>query len=54
MPGNSGSKGSRHDLNRLGSWLGAMAQSNTDEGPEVASIESDLKTASHLESASQN
>jgi NAD(P)H dehydrogenase (quinone) len=48
MPGNSGSKGSVHDLNRLGSWLGAMAQSNVDEGPEVAPLESDLRTASHL------
>ncbi len=47
-PGNSGSKGSVDDLNRLGSWLGAMAQSNVDEGPDVAPIESDLKTAAHL------
>lgn len=47
-PGNSGSKGSVDDLNRLGSWLGAMAQSNVDEGPEVAPIESDLRTAAHL------
>lgn len=48
MPGNSGSKGSVHDLNRLGSWLGAMAQSNVDEGPELAPLDSDLRTASHL------
>lgn len=47
-PGNSGSKGSVDDLNRLGSWLGAMAQSNVDEGPEVAPVESDLRTAAHL------
>ncbi|MBB3999556.1 flavodoxin family protein [Aureimonas pseudogalii] len=47
-PGNSGSRSSVHDLNRLGSWLGAMAQSNIDEGPDVAPIESDLKTAAHL------
>jgi NAD(P)H dehydrogenase (quinone) len=48
MPGNSGSTGSLMDLNRLGSWLGAMAQSNVDEGPEVAPLESDLLTAAHL------
>ena len=48
MAGNSTSKGSTGELNRLGSWLGAMAQSNSDEGPDVAPIESDLKTAGHL------
>jgi len=38
--------GSADDLNRLGSWLGAMAQSHkdTDDGPSA----SDLKTAAHL------
>jgi NAD(P)H dehydrogenase (quinone) len=48
MPGNNNSKGSVHDMNRLGSWLGAMAQSNNDEGPDLAPIESDLKTAAYL------
>jgi len=48
LPGNSSSKGSINDLNRLGSWLGAMAQSNADEGPEATPPESDLKTAAHL------
>lgn len=48
LPGNSSSKGSTADLNRLGSWLGAMAQSNADEGPEATPPESDLKTAAHL------
>lgn len=38
---------SNDDPNRVGSWLGAMAQSN-DESPELSPIESDLKTASHL------
>ena len=40
------SKGSSEDFNRLGSWLGAMAQSNgdTDEGPSA----SDLRTAAYL------
>lgn len=48
LPGNNSSKGSVNDLNRLGSWLGAMAQANGDEGPDVAPIGSDLATASHL------
>jgi NAD(P)H dehydrogenase (quinone) len=48
MPGNSSSTGGINDLNRLGSWLGAMAQSNTDEAPDTAPPESDLKTAAYL------
>jgi NAD(P)H dehydrogenase (quinone) len=48
MPGNSSSTGGINDLNRLGSWLGAMAQSNTDEGPDATPPESDLKTAAYL------
>jgi len=47
-PGNNSSKGSVEDLNRLGSSLGAMAQSNADQGPEHGPIASDLKTAEHL------
>jgi len=35
-------------LNRLGSWLGAMAQSNVDEGPDRAPPDSDRRTAEHL------
>jgi len=31
LPGNNWSGGSRSDLNRLGSWVGAMGQSNADE-----------------------
>ena len=46
--GNATSKGSVDDMNRLGSWLGAMAQSNGDERPDLSPIESDLKTASYL------
>jgi NAD(P)H dehydrogenase (quinone) len=42
------SKGSSEDLNRLGSWLGAMAQSNIDAGPSDAPPVSDLRTASLL------
>jgi len=48
MPGNSTSTGSVNDLNRHGSWLGAMAQSNNDQAPDVTPIKSDLDTAAHL------
>lgn len=47
-PGNNNSAGSIDDLNRLGSSLGAMAQSNIDEGPDLAPIASDLRTAELL------
>ncbi len=46
-PGNNSSKGSPDDLNRIGSYSGAMAQSNADQGAD-AMRESDLKTAAHL------
>jgi multimeric flavodoxin WrbA len=42
------SRGSADDLNRLGGWLGAMAQANKDEAPEVAPPASDLLTAEAL------
>jgi multimeric flavodoxin WrbA len=48
LPGNNSSKGSPEDLNRLGGFLGAMAQSNSDLGPEVAPTPADLRTAEHL------
>jgi len=48
MPGNNHSNGSVNDLNRLGSFLGAMAQANSDQGPDLAPIQSDLLTAEHL------
>ncbi|MEW5424917.1 flavodoxin family protein [Amorphus sp. 3PC139-8] len=47
-PANNSSIGSESDLNRLGFWLGAGAQSNVDEGPETAPPASDLATARHL------
>jgi multimeric flavodoxin WrbA len=47
MPGNNSSKGSVSDLNRLGSYLGAMAQSNADQGAD-AMQDSDLATAREL------
>ncbi|MBI5121405.1 MAG: flavodoxin family protein [Rhodospirillales bacterium] len=48
MPGNNSSKGSVEDINRLGSFLGAMAQSNSDAPPELAPPPADLKTAELL------
>jgi len=48
MPGNNSSAGGIDDLNRLGSFLGAMAQSNADQGPEQGLTPADLKTAEHL------
>ncbi|HLX54537.1 MAG TPA: flavodoxin family protein [Aquella sp.] len=47
MPANS-SKAVRNDLNHLGSFMGAMAQSDTDVGPDVAPPAGDLETAKHL------
>jgi len=47
MGGNNNSKGSVNDLNRLGSFSGAMAQANADQGAE-AMLDSDLQTAQHL------
>jgi NAD(P)H dehydrogenase (quinone) len=47
-PGWNTSTASADDLNRLGSFLGAMAQSNGDEDPDVAPPASDLRTAEHL------
>jgi NAD(P)H dehydrogenase (quinone) len=48
LPGNNSSTGSPEDLNRLGSFLGAMAQSNADQGPEHGPTAADLRTAEHL------
>ena len=42
------STGRPDDLNRLGGFLGAMAQSPSDLGPDVAPSEADLRTAEHL------
>lgn len=48
LPGNNNSKGSVDDLNRLGSFLGAMAQANADEAAEATPPASDRLTAAHL------
>lgn len=47
LPGNNNSQGSVNDLNRLGSFAGAMAQANADQGAE-AMLQSDLDTAAAL------
>ncbi|MBX6312302.1 MAG: flavodoxin family protein [Isosphaeraceae bacterium] len=47
-PANNSSRGSEAELNRLGFWLGAGAQSNVDQGADVAPPEADLATARHL------
>jgi multimeric flavodoxin WrbA len=40
LPGNNWSGGARSDINRLGTWLGAMGQSNADEtGPSVGDLD---------------
>jgi len=48
MPGNNSTGGSVEDLNRLGSSLGAMAQSDVDAPPDVAPPAADLQTAGKL------
>jgi NAD(P)H dehydrogenase (quinone) len=44
-PGNNWSGGSVDDINRLGSWLGVMAQSDGDKSSDESPRESDLETA---------
>jgi NAD(P)H dehydrogenase (quinone) len=48
LPGNNSSTASIGDMNRLGSFLGAMAQANMDQGPDVAPPDNDRETASLL------
>lgn len=47
MPGNNSTTGAVSDLNRLGSYIGAMAQSNADQGAD-GMVDSDLATAAEL------
>jgi NAD(P)H dehydrogenase (quinone) len=49
MPGWHTSDGSPEELNRLGSALGAMAQSFVDQPPDVVPQTSDLRTAYELD-----
>lgn len=37
-----------HDTDRHGAWLGAIAEASDEEGPDVAPVESDLRTAAYL------
>ncbi|MEU3287081.1 flavodoxin family protein [Streptomyces longwoodensis] len=46
-PGWNSSEGSENDLNRLGVFAGAAAQTNVDEGPEAVH-KADVATAEHL------
>ncbi|WP_455359263.1 flavodoxin family protein [Streptomyces sp. SYSU K21746] len=46
-PGWNTTDGSEHDLNRLGFFSGAAAQTNADEGPEGVH-KADIATAEHL------
>jgi NAD(P)H dehydrogenase (quinone) len=47
-PGHNNSKSTEDTLNRHGFFLGAAAQSNADEGPDLAPPDADLRTAEHL------
>ena len=47
-PANCSAQGSEDDMNRLGFWLGAGAQSDVDKGADVAPPASDLATVRHL------
>jgi multimeric flavodoxin WrbA len=42
------SRGSVEDLNRLGGWLGALAQADADQPAELVPPETDLRTAREL------
>ncbi|WP_369233017.1 flavodoxin family protein [Streptomyces sp. R21] len=46
-PGWNTSEASEHDLNRLGVFAGAAAQTNNDEGPDAVH-KADVATAEHL------
>jgi multimeric flavodoxin WrbA len=48
LPGNHTSEGSPDDLNRLAGFLGAMAQSNADQGAELVPPVADRRTAAYL------
>jgi multimeric flavodoxin WrbA len=48
LPGYNSSQGTPQDINRVGSYLGAMAQANADQGPDVAPPQADRETAALL------
>jgi NAD(P)H dehydrogenase (quinone) len=45
FPGNNRSTGTKDDINRMGAWIGAMAQSNGDQGPDLTPSSGDRETA---------
>jgi hypothetical protein len=45
LGGHYSSEGSENDLNRIGGYIGVMAQANIDEPSEIAPPESDRETA---------
>lgn len=45
MPGYNNKNGTPSDINRVGSFLGLMTQSNADEGPDVVPPQADRTTA---------
>ncbi len=47
-PGNNWSGGTVNDVNRLGSWLGAMGQSNGDQDASLTPSQGDRVTAERL------
>lgn len=47
-PGHNNSKSTEDTVNRHGFFLGAAAQSDADQGPDVAPPPADLLTAEHL------
>lgn len=47
LPG-SANVGAGQELNRLGSWIGAMAQSNSTKGEVAEDVASDMATAAYL------
>jgi NAD(P)H dehydrogenase (quinone) len=47
-PGGNLSKSTPESVNRVGSWLGVMAQSNVDQGLDLAPPSGDVETASRL------
>ncbi len=45
LGGHYSSEGSENDLNRIGGYIGVMAQANIDESADVSPLESDRETA---------
>jgi NAD(P)H dehydrogenase (quinone) len=49
LPGNNWSGGTRNDLNRLGTWIGAMGQSHADElSPSVGDIDTAVRFGARI------